>query len=170
MPVHKHIILSRLSFAAFPMFSPSPFLFFIFLPSSPSLLRWLCLDDGFDVTTVLWYCVYVCGVLWRCFYCVLTKYVQYCDNFCAVLWQCPSPCSDDVLLRVVTIVVSCCDADCVVWSQTRFFWQWSYVSEDVSSSFLFIKDFWGGLPDKVDAAVQWSDNFIYFFRHKKSVW
>ena len=61
-----------------------------------------------------------------------------------------------------------CNA-CVVRLQTRFFWQWSHISEDVSSSFLFIKDFWGGLPDKVDAAVQWSDNYIYFFRRKKSV-
>ncbi|KAL8578236.1 hypothetical protein ACOMHN_040997 [Nucella lapillus] len=50
---------------------------------------------------------------------------------------------------------------------TKFFWQWSPATEDVSSAFLFITDFWGGLPSKVDAAVYWSDNFIYFFRLKK---
>ncbi|XP_076472571.1 stromelysin-2-like [Babylonia areolata] len=50
---------------------------------------------------------------------------------------------------------------------TKFFWQWNHETEDVSSGFLFITDYWGGLPPKVDAVVVWSDNFIYFFRLKR---
>ncbi|KAL8571084.1 hypothetical protein ACOMHN_010545 [Nucella lapillus] len=50
---------------------------------------------------------------------------------------------------------------------SRFFWQWNPDTERVSSAFLFISTFWPDLPSKIDAAVHWSDTYIYFFKNNK---
>lgn len=53
--------------------------------------------------------------------------------------------------------------------QTKLFWQWSPDKEDISSGYLHISKFWRGLPSVIDAAIYWSDDFLYFFRHNKCV-
>lgn len=53
--------------------------------------------------------------------------------------------------------------------QTKLFWQWSPDKEDISSGYLHINKFWRGLPSVIDAAIYWSDDFLYFFRHNKCV-
>ncbi|PVD36925.1 hypothetical protein C0Q70_03918 [Pomacea canaliculata] len=50
---------------------------------------------------------------------------------------------------------------------TKLFWQWSPDKEDISSGYLHINKFWRGLPSVIDAAIYWSDDFLYFFRHNK---
>nr|XP_022315336.1 matrix metalloproteinase-19-like [Crassostrea virginica] len=50
----------------------------------------------------------------------------------------------------------------------RTFWEWSPWRDDTTnSSPRLISQHWMGLPDNLDSAVQWEDQYVYFFKGSK---
>ncbi|XP_012943666.2 matrix metalloproteinase-17 [Aplysia californica] len=49
----------------------------------------------------------------------------------------------------------------------RLMWRWNFRSERMSGRYHLINTYWKGLPRTLDAAVEWSDHYIYFFRRNK---
>ncbi|RUS88704.1 hypothetical protein EGW08_003519 [Elysia chlorotica] len=46
-------------------------------------------------------------------------------------------------------------------------WRWNFYSERMNGRYHLTSTFWRGLPPTVDAAVEWSDGYFYFFQHNK---
>ncbi|KAK3800359.1 hypothetical protein RRG08_052744 [Elysia crispata] len=49
----------------------------------------------------------------------------------------------------------------------KYTWRWNFNSEKMNGRYLSTSAFWRGLPNQVDAAVEWSDGYYYFFQHNK---
>ncbi|XP_071109541.1 matrix metalloproteinase-19-like [Haliotis cracherodii] len=49
----------------------------------------------------------------------------------------------------------------------RYVWVYDQDRDSREGSYLWIRTFWRGLPSPIDAAVQWGDGNVYFFRKNK---